>query len=201
MSVFDLYQSYLNQMSNVNQNQTPGITDPNYLLYLQQQQGQGGNNDDNTQGGDNDNNTNVVDPTQANAGINSFSDLTGITGIGRLGNLASFALGGIPGVIGNNIIGAGITGIGNMFNNFRDPNTDIFGRLNEVGLAAQAQNMAQARGLTKSSALANPTTARDRAMGGGGDGPSGPGPGSSNNGSSGSRGGGMGGFGGGADTW
>ena len=140
---------------------TSPVTDPNYLLYLQQQQ---------AAGGENDNNTNVIDPTQANAGINSFSDLTGITGIGRLGNLASFALGGIPGVIGNNIIGAGITGIGNMFNNFRDPNTDIFGRLNEVGLAAQAQNMAQARGLTKSSALANPTTARDRAMGDGGDG-------------------------------
>jgi hypothetical protein len=42
MSVYDLYQSYLNQISDVNQNQTPGITDPNYLLYLQQQQGQGG---------------------------------------------------------------------------------------------------------------------------------------------------------------
>src|SRR5210317_789274 len=42
MSVYDLYQSYLNQISNVNQDQTPGITDPNYLLYLQQQQGQGG---------------------------------------------------------------------------------------------------------------------------------------------------------------
>ena len=140
MSVYDLYQSYLNQISNVNQNQTPGITDPNYLLYLQQQQGQGGEND---------NNTNVVDPTQANAGINSFSDLTGITGIGRLGNIASFMMGGIPGVIGNNIIGAGIKGIGNLFSNFRDPNTDIFGRLNDTGLAAQVSNMAQARGLTK----------------------------------------------------
>ena len=122
MSVFDLYQSYLNQMSNVNQNQTPGITDPNYLLYLQQQQGQGGGND---------NNTNVVDPTQANAGINSFSDLTGITGIGKLGNIASFMMGGIPGVIGNNIIGAGITGIGNMFSNFQNPYKDITGNLNQ----------------------------------------------------------------------
>ena len=140
MSVFDLYQSYLNQMSNVNQNQTPGITDPNYLLYLQQQQGQGGGND---------NNTNVVDPTQANAGINSFSDLSGITGIGKLGNIASYLMGGIPGVISNNILGAGITGIQNMYSNFRDPNTDIFGRLNDTGLAAQASNMAQARGLQK----------------------------------------------------
>ncbi len=105
MSVYDLYQSYLNQMSNVNQNQTPGITDPNYLLYLQQQQGQGG-------GGENDDNNDFTDGRVTNnAGINSFSDLSGITGIGPLGNLASFAFSGIPGVIGNNIIGAGITGL------------------------------------------------------------------------------------------
>jgi len=155
VSVFDLYQSYLNQMSNVNQNQTPGITDPNYLLYLQQQQGQGNGND---------NNTNVVDPTQANAGINSFSDLSGITGIGKLGNIASYLMGGIPGVISNNILGAGITGIQNMYSNFRDPNTNIFGRLNDTGLAAQASNMAQARGLQKQ------IDQRPSAIGGGGGG-------------------------------
>jgi hypothetical protein len=34
MSVYDLYQSYLNQISDVNQNQTPGITDPNYLIIF-----------------------------------------------------------------------------------------------------------------------------------------------------------------------
>jgi hypothetical protein len=142
MSVYDLYQSYLNQISNVNQNQTPGITDPNYLLYLQQQQGQGG-------GGENDNNTNVVDPTQANAGINSFSDLTGITGIGKLGNIASFMMGGIPGLIGNNIIGAGITGIGNMFSNFKNPYKDITGNLNQQtrdAIDAQDRDSAPGRG-------------------------------------------------------
>jgi hypothetical protein len=51
MSVYDLYQSYLNQISDVNQNQTPGITDPNYLLYLQQQQGQGQGGGDGPRGG------------------------------------------------------------------------------------------------------------------------------------------------------
>jgi hypothetical protein len=142
MSVYDLYQSYLNQISNVNQNQTPGITDPNYLLYLQQQQGQGG-------GGENDNNTNVVDPTQANAGINSFSDLTGITGIGKLGNIASFMMGGIPGLIGTNIIGAGITGIGNMFSNFKNPYKDITGNLNQQtrdAIGRQGRDSAPGRG-------------------------------------------------------
>jgi len=95
-------------------------------------------------GGENDNNTNTIDTTN-NAGINSFSDLTGITGIGRIGNIASYALGGIPGIIGSNIIGAGITGIGNLL----DPNRDIFGRLNNVGINAQVANMAQARGIQK----------------------------------------------------
>ena len=189
MSVYDLYQSYLNQMSNVNQNQTPGITDPNYLLYLQQQQGQGNGND---------NNTNVVDPTQANAGINSFSDLSGITGIGKLGNIASYLMGGIPGVISNNILGAGITGIQNMYSNFRDPNTNIFGRLNDTGLAAQASNMAQARGLQKQMASrpSATVTPQDSYRGGGGGGGGGK---SGSSGSKGSRGEGMGGFGGGAD--
>src|SRR5210317_1388832 len=136
MSVYDLYQSYLNQISDVNQNQTPGITDPNYLLYLQQQQGQGG-------GGENDNNTNVADPTQANAGINSLSDaFSAIQGQMTPGSVIGGLFGGIPGAL----IGKGI---GNLISNFRDPNTDIFGRLNDTGLAAQASNMAQARGLSK----------------------------------------------------
>jgi hypothetical protein len=44
MSVYDLYQSYINQMQNPVVQE--GNIDPNYLLYLQQQQqmqGQGGN--------------------------------------------------------------------------------------------------------------------------------------------------------------
>jgi hypothetical protein len=143
MSVYDLYQSYLNQISDVNQNQTPGITDPNYLLYLQQQQGQGG-------GGENDNNNDFTDGRVTNnAGINSFSDLTGITGIGRIGNIASFMMGGIPGVIGNNIIGAGITGINNLYNNFKNPYTNIMGNLNQQtrdAIDSQGRDSAPGRG-------------------------------------------------------
>jgi len=116
MSVYDLYQSYLNQISDVNQNQTPGITDPNYLLYLQQQQGQGGEND---------NNTNVVDPTQANAGINSFSDaFSAIQGQMTPGSVIGGLLGGIPGAL----IGRGI---GNLVSNFQNPYTNIMGNLNK----------------------------------------------------------------------
>ena len=125
MSVYDLYQSYLNQM------QTPApaasnILDPSYLLYLQQQQQGGGEGQDNQ--------TNVIG-TGENLGINSLSDLSGmISTPGMIGGLIA----GIPGAI----IGRGVS-------NFMDPNRDIFGRLNDVGIAAQVANMAQARGLSK----------------------------------------------------
>jgi len=128
MSVYDLYQSYLNQM------QTPApaasnILDPSYLLYLQQQQQGGGEGQDNQ--------TNVIG-TGENLGINSLSDLSGmISTPGMIGGLIA----GIPGAI----IGRGVS-------NFMDPNRDIFGRLNDVGIAAQVANMAQARGLSKQAA-------------------------------------------------
>jgi hypothetical protein len=60
MSVYDLYQSYLDQ-AKASPVMTSPVTDPNYLLYLQQQQQGGGAGDDRF--------TNVVDPSQANAGI------------------------------------------------------------------------------------------------------------------------------------
>ena len=127
MSVYDLYQSYLNQMQSPAPAAQSNILDPSYLLYLQQQQQGGGAGDDRF--------TNVADPSQANAGIYSLSDLSGmISTPGMIGGI----LGGIPGAL----IGRGIS-------NFMDPNRDIFGRLNDVGIAAQVANMAQARGLSK----------------------------------------------------
>ena len=115
MSVYDLYQSYLNQISDVNQNQTPGITDPNYLLYLQQQQGQGG-------GAGDDRFTNVVDPSKANAGITSISDAYSrmsdyFSPYGMVGGL----LGGIPGAFAGRAIG-------NLISNIQNPNTTMFGQ-------------------------------------------------------------------------
>ena len=102
------------------------VTDPNYLLYLQQQQAAGGQ-------GQNDQ-TNIIG-TGENLGITSLSDLSGMMSTsGMIGGL----LGGIPGAL----VGRGIS-------NFMDPNRDIFGRLNDVGIAAQVANMAQARGLSK----------------------------------------------------
>ena len=56
MSVYDLYQSYLNALQNpVMQNPVSSGMDPNYLLYLQQQQQMQGGGD----GGIN----NIIDPT------------------------------------------------------------------------------------------------------------------------------------------
>ena len=96
------------------------------LLYLQQQGGGEGRDEDND-----------IDRSE-NLGINSVSDLTGmISTPGIIGGI----LGGIPG----GLIAKGIS-------NFMDPNRDIFGRLNDVGIAAQVANMAQARGLSKQAA-------------------------------------------------
>ena len=134
MSVYDLYQSYLNQAKASPVMVSP-VTDPNYLLYLQQQQAAGGEGVGDT--------TNTIG-TGSSAGITSLSDAFGFAK-DNFGTLASGALLGLgPTMIGK--------GIGALFGNIRDPNTDIFGRLNEVGLAAQAQNMAQARGLSKQAA-------------------------------------------------
>ena len=69
--------------------------------------------------------------------------------IGKLGNIASFMMGGIPGLIGNNIIGAGITGIGNMFSNFQNPYKDITGNLNQQtrdAIGGQGRDSAPGRG-------------------------------------------------------
>jgi hypothetical protein len=124
MSVYDLYQSYLNQISDVNQNQTPGITDPNYLLYLQQQQGQGG-------GGENDNNNDFTDGRATNnLGINSFADaFSAIQGQMTPGGVIGGILGGIPGAL----IGRGI---GSLVDRFRG---DPFGGLSAKGLSPDVQ--------------------------------------------------------------
>ena len=124
MSVYDLYQSYLNAQQMPAPAAQSNILDPSYLLYLQQQQQGGGEGQDNQ--------TNVIG-TGENLGINSLSDLSGmISTPGMIGGLIA----GIPGAI----IGRGVS-------NFMDPNRDIFGRLNDVGIAAQVANMAQARGI------------------------------------------------------
>jgi hypothetical protein len=132
MSVYDLYQSYLNQLQNPVMS-SPVINpmqDPNYLLYLQQGAGGEGLYDSTSTIG-----------TGSSAGITSLSDALGFAK-DNFGTIASGALFGLgPTMIGK--------GIGALIGNIRDPNRDIFGRLNEVGLAAQARNMAQARGLSK----------------------------------------------------
>ena len=149
MSVYDLYQYYLNQLQN------PVMDSPvvqqeavNPLLYLQQQQGgEGEGSTDNT-----------TTPT-SNAGITSISGFADYLGS--------------PGMIGGALFGpfgavAG-RGIAELIGNIRDPNRDIFGRLNETGRAAAAQNMAQARGITKQLAKA-PVSPRDQYRGGDGGG-------------------------------
>jgi len=113
VSVYDLYQSYLNQIKG-DVTQSPVVTDPNYLLYLQQQQQGGGAGDDRF--------TNVVDPSQANAGITSipdaYSKLSGyLNPYGMIGGV----IGGIPGAL----IGRGV---GNLITNIQNPNVNMFGQ-------------------------------------------------------------------------
>jgi len=135
VSVYDLYQSYLNQIKG-DVTQSPVVTDPNYLLYLQQQAQSANQN-----GGEGPYDPTNTIGTGSSAGITSLSDAFGFAK-DNFGTIASSALFGLgPTMIGK--------GIGALIGNIRDPNTDIFGRLNEVGLAAQARNMAQARGITK----------------------------------------------------
>ena len=120
MSVYDLYQSYLNQLQQpVAPVAQENILDPSYLLYLQQQQG----------GGDNDNNSNVID-TNNNAGITSLSDaFSAIQGQMTPGSIMGGILGGIPGAL----IGRGI---GSLVDRFRG---DPFGGLSTKGLSPDVQ--------------------------------------------------------------
>ena len=127
MSVYDLYQSYLNQIKG-DVTQSPVVTDPNYLLYLQQQQQGGGAGDDRF--------TNVVDPSQANAGITSipdaYSKLSGyLNPYGMIGGV----LGGIPGAL----IGRGV---GNLITNIQNPNVNMFGQPTQA-YQTQLENLAK----------------------------------------------------------
>jgi len=117
VSVYDLYQSYLNAQK------TPApaasnILDPSYLLYLQQQQNQGA-------GGEG-----LYDPTNTigtgeNLGINSLSDaFSAIQGQMTPGSVIGGLLGGIPGAL----IGRGI---GSLVSNIQNPYTNMFGQLNK----------------------------------------------------------------------
>ena len=113
MSVYDLYQSYLDQAKASPVMASP-VVDPNYLLYLQQQQQGGGAGDDRF--------TNVVDPSQANAGITSISD--GFSRISDYLNPGGMIGGALFGPIGA-IAGRGI---GNLISNIQNPNTTMFGQ-------------------------------------------------------------------------
>jgi hypothetical protein len=127
MSVYDLYQSYLNQMQAPAPAASSNILDPSYLLYLQQQQGGGGVNDDGF--------TNVIDTTN-NAGITSISDaFSAIQGQISPGSIIGGVLGGIPGAL----IGRGI---GNLISNIQNPNTTMFGQPTEK-YQQQLEKMAQ----------------------------------------------------------
>jgi len=124
MSVYDLYQSYLDQMQQSPVMQSP-VMDPNYLLYLQQQ---GGGEGDNRF-------TNVVDPSQANAGITSLSGLSDyFSPAGMIGG----ALFGPVGVIAGR-------GIGNLISNIQNPNTTMFGQPTQAYQTA-LEKMSQEKG-------------------------------------------------------
>ena len=113
MSVYDLYQSYLNKIKG-DVTQSPVVTDPNYLLYLQQQQQGGGAGDDRF--------TNVVDPSQANAGITSIPDAySKLSGYLNPYGMVGGVLGGIPGAFAGRAIG-------NLISNIQNPNTTMFGQ-------------------------------------------------------------------------
>ena len=121
MSVYDLYQSYLNQMQMPAPAAQSNILDPSYLLYLQQQQrgGDGGGQD--------------YDPTKdttptANLGITSLSDIMGLAR-DNIGTIASSALFGIgPTMIGR--------GIGSLVDRFRG---DPFAGLSTRGISPDVQ--------------------------------------------------------------
>lgn len=149
MSVYDLYQYYLNQLENpVVESPVVQQDDYNPLLYLQKNMGENLRRYD----------SNVIDRTN-NAGITSLSGFADYLGT--------------PGMIGGAMFGpfgaAAAKGVANLIGNIKDPNRDIFGRLNEAGREAAAQNMAQARGITKQLEKA-PVSPRDQYRGGNGGG-------------------------------
>ena len=112
MSVYDLYQSYLNQLQPAAPAASSNILDPSYLLYLQQQRG--GQGDDRF--------TNVVDPSQANAGITSIPDAySKLSGYLNPYGMVGGVLGGIPGAFAGRAIG-------NLISNIQNPNTTMFGQ-------------------------------------------------------------------------
>ena len=115
MSVYDLYQSYLNQMQAPAPAAPSNILDPSYLLYLQQNQG-GGNDRDNIT----DTTTSIYDP---NIGENFYdyeADAYGIkpTISGGIANLIT-QMGKFPTPL--NLARMGIQGIGNLITNINDP--------------------------------------------------------------------------------
>jgi len=133
MSVYDLYQSYLDQAKASPVMASP-VVDPNYLLYLQQQQ----------QGDDRF--TNVVDPSQTNAGITSISDgFSQISDYLNTGGMIGGALFGPVGAIAGR-------GIGNLISNIQNPNTTMFGQPTQAyqtqleNLARQKRDMQQFTG-------------------------------------------------------
>jgi len=112
VSVYDLYQSYLNQLQPAAPAASSNILDPSYLLYLQQQRG--GQGDDRF--------TNVVDPSQANAGITSIPDAySKLSGYLNPYGMVGGVLGGIPGAFAGRAIG-------NLISNIQNPNTTMFGQ-------------------------------------------------------------------------
>ena len=121
MSVYDLYQSYLNQMQMPAPAAQSNILDPSYLLYLQQQQ-RGGDG----QGQDYDP-TKDTTPT-ANLGITSLSDIMSLAR-DNIGTIASSALFGIgPTMIGR--------GIGSLVDRFRG---DPYGGFDTRGISPDVQ--------------------------------------------------------------
>ena len=122
MSVYDLYQSYLNQLQQpVAPVAQENILDPSYLLYLQQQKGGGGEGPYDQ--------TNTIG-TGENLGINSLSDaFSAIQGQMTPGSIMGGILGGIPGAL----IGRGI---GSLVDRFRG---DPFGGLSTKGLSPDVQ--------------------------------------------------------------
>ena len=139
MSVYDLYQSYLNQAKDspvMASSVVDPMMDPNYLLYLQQQQNQGA-------GGDNQNDP-MLPTYDPNIGKNFYdyeADAYDVGGTFR---------GGIANLIDTfqnfsplGLLSKGIQGIGNIINNYQNPYTDIMGNLNQQTRDAIARDIAK----------------------------------------------------------
>jgi len=108
---------------------TTGLTPEQLtLLYpqLQMSGGEGGYQDEDTTIGDG-----------STLGIDSFGDVMDF-GKKNIGTIAATSILGLPAVLGFKAI-----------QNLMDPHTNIFGKLNAAGKAAQAKTMAEARALSK----------------------------------------------------